>query len=399
MKILILGSKEYPLGSGKGFDPIPSGGIERYVENLIGEFTKYPDVETIVVTRKFPGDLCFQEVENINIYRVGWFRGVFLRNPTFNLNSFLLSLFVKFDLILCVGVVASLFGVILSLLKGVPIVHHFAGMHHKETQYNYFVKRVLYLLEVLAYRFRGDMIFLSEQNQRDFRLAMRFLPKRAHVIPTGIDVKHFSPLPIANWKPPLGLLAVGRLVKVKGIQDLLEALSKLKNELEFVCLILGDGSYRGSLEKITEYHSLKERVVFKGNVSSDEVINFLREASIFVLPSYAEGLPQSLLEAMACGLPCIVTDIGLPIKHGETGLVVSPSDVNGLVRAILNLSANPSLMETLGQNAREYIIKNHRRDQWGEKIYQLCRTVTDKKRPSRGIEACLEEECQIKKQL
>lgn len=379
MKILILGSKEYPLGSGQNYDPIASGGIERYVENLIEEFAKYPDVETLVVTRRFSNDPSFQRIKNLQIYRVNWLKGSFLRNPTFNLNSFLLSLSLHFDLILCLGVVASLFGVILSFLRGVPLLHSFAGIHHKEPQYNYFVKRILYILEILAYRFRGDMIFLAEENQKSFKLVMRFLPKRTHVIPTGVDVKHFSPPPMSNRKSSLRLITVGRLVKVKGIQDLLKALSKLKNQIHYECLILGDGPYRKSLEKMKEDYSLRERVVFKGSVSPEQVVAFLREASIYVLPSYAEGLPQSLLEAMACGLPCIVTDIGLPIKQGETGIVVPPSDADAIAQAILDMAACPSLMETLGQNARNYILSNHSRGKWAASIYQISKTLTLRK--------------------
>lgn len=375
MKILILGSKEYPLGSGNSSDPITSGGIERYIENLVGELKKYPDVEILVVTRKFTSTPSFQAIKNIRIYRVGWIKGFFLRNPTFNLNAFILSLSLKFDLILCVGAVASFFGVILSFLKRVPVVHHFAGIHHLESQYNSLVKRIIYTLEILAYRFRGDMIFLSEENKKKFKLIMGFVPKRNHIIPPGIDVEHFSPQVMREIKPPFRLITVGRLIEVKGIQDLLRALSILADNIEVVCLIIGDGPYRGSLEKMVADYSLKETVVFKGNVSPEQVVNFLREAHIYVLPSYSEGLPQSLLEAMACGLPCIGTDIGLPIEYGKTGLLVPPADPKAMADAILCLSSAPSLMATLGRNAREYAVSNHSSREWAEKIYQICKSL------------------------
>jgi glycosyltransferase involved in cell wall biosynthesis len=78
---------------------------------------------------------------------------------------------------------------------------------------------------------------------------------------------------------------------------------------------------------------------------------------------------------MACGLPCIVTDIGLPIKQGDTGLIVSPSDTKAMADAILRLSAAPSFMVTLGRNAREYVVSNHSREGWAEKIYQISKTI------------------------
>jgi glycosyltransferase involved in cell wall biosynthesis len=375
MRILILGSKEYPLGSGGDFDPITSGGIEQYIENLSKEFIKHPEAQLLIITRKFPGTPSFQAINNIKIYRVNWLKGFFLRNPTFNLNAFLLGLRLKFDLVFSAGVVASFFGVILSFIRKVPLIHKFAGVHHLEPQYNFFMKKILQALEILAYRFRGDMIFLSEENKRNFESIMGFMPPKTHVVPTGIDVNHFCTPAIRQPTPPLRLITVGRLIEVKGIQDLLKSLKELKRDIDFVCSIVGEGPYRSSLEKMVEEYALREKVTFKGNVSQEKVVHLLQKAHIYILPSYAEALPLSLLEALACGLPCVVTDIGLPIKHEETGLIIPPSDPVAIAQAIIRLSADPVLMTRLGRNAREYAVSNHSSEKWARKISQICESL------------------------
>ena len=234
---------------------------------------------------------------------------------------------------------------------------------------------MLHLAEIVAYRFCGDMIFLSEENENKFKETMKFLPRRVHIIPTGININHFSLVPRNLLSSPLRLIAVGRLVEVKGIQDFIEALIIIRDKIDFIVSIVGEGPYRKVLERVVEGGGIKKNIVFEGNVPPNRVVDYLRGAHIYVLPSYSEGLPQSLLEAMACGLACIVSDIGLPIKHGETGIVVPPSDANAIAQAIIGLAACPSLMETLGKNGRNYIFLNHSRQIWAASIYKLSRTL------------------------
>lgn len=375
MRILILGSKEYPLGSGGTYDPIPSGGIERFIENLSREFMKYNRAQLLIITRKFPATPSFEAIENIKIYRVNWLKGFFLRNPTFNLNAFLLSLRLKFDLILCKGAIASFLGVILSFVKKAPLIHILSGFPHRESQYNNLLRLILYTIETLAYRFRGDIIFLSHENKNKFQTIMGFMPPKYHIVPTGIDINHFCPPDIRHPVPPIRIITVGRLIEAKGIQDLLKSLKGLKCDIDFVCSIVGEGPYRRNLEKMVEEYELTGKVLFKGWISPEKVVHLLKEAHIYVLPSHSEGLPNSLIEAMACGLPCIVTDIGLPVKHEETALIVPPSDPDAIAQAIVRLYADSALMANLCQNAREYAVSNHSLENWAKNIYQICERV------------------------
>jgi len=97
MKILILGSKEYPLGTSD--DPIKSGGIEVYTQNLVKHLKEKVE-RIIIVTRRFRGTKIYEMQENIEIHRVPWIRGFYLRNPSFNVCAFLKAMFLDFNVIL-----------------------------------------------------------------------------------------------------------------------------------------------------------------------------------------------------------------------------------------------------------------------------------------------------------
>ena len=156
------------------------------------------------------------------------------------------------------------------------------------------------------------------------------------------------------------VLFLGEIGKRKGIYDLLEALTKYKelygNNIQ---LIIGGN---GEVEKVKSYileKHLKDIVEYKGWVSGNDKVHLLNSADIFVLPSYNEGLPISILEAMGYGIPVITTPVGgIPevIIDGENGLLVSPGDVDGLFNAILELAKDTSLRKKMSESSRRGIL-------------------------------------------
>ncbi len=94
-------------------------------------------------------------------------------------------------------------------------------------------------------------------------------------------------------------------------------------------------------------------MVFAGQVG--DVPKLLSQADVFVLPSLSEGLPIAMLEAMAAGVPCVVTDIGLPVEKGKTALVVPPGDFKSLASATNRLLRDEKLAKTLSENALKKI--------------------------------------------
>jgi glycosyltransferase involved in cell wall biosynthesis len=150
-------------------------------------------------------------------------------------------------------------------------------------------------------------------------------------------------------------IIVARLSGLKGHATLLRSLEKLRAAgVDLLVLVAGDGPQRGELERQARELSLDDRLVrFLG--ARTDVDRLLRAADFFVLPSDTEGLPLSVLEAMAHGLPVVASRVGgIPelIEHDEHGLLVPPGDPIALADAIRRLSDDPSLRRRLGDAAR-----------------------------------------------
>ncbi|MEL6518681.1 MAG: glycosyltransferase [Pseudomonadota bacterium] len=148
------------------------------------------------------------------------------------------------------------------------------------------------------------------------------------------------------------LVFVGRLAPVKGLRVLLEAMGALSDP-SIRLTIVGDGSERATLEAMAA--PLGDRVRFTGYLSQEEVAQILATANAFVLPSFAEGVPVVLMEAMAAGLPVMATRItGVPelVEDGVSGHLVTPGDPTALAQAITALAARPDGGQAMGQAGR-----------------------------------------------
>jgi glycosyltransferase involved in cell wall biosynthesis len=163
------------------------------------------------------------------------------------------------------------------------------------------------------------------------------------VILNGVDTQHFTPptkqqrlIARSQFHMPKQTLLIGcaaRLESVKGHQILLKALSRTR--LDMHLLLAGDGSLRSSLEYLAERLGIADRVTFLGNI--DDMVPFYHAIDLFCLPSLNEGLPLSPLEAQACGVPVIVSDVGgcKSIVCPKTGITVPAGNVKPLQDALL----------------------------------------------------------------
>ena len=155
-----------------------------------------------------------------------------------------------------------------------------------------------------------------------------------------------------------GFVSVGRLVHQKGLDVLLEALARCRGAAASWPLVLvGDGVERPTLERQAAAAGLVERVQFAG--FQRDPLPFLLGASVFVLPSRFEGMPNALLEAMAAGLAVVVSDASPGplevVEHRRSGLVVPAGNVEALAAALTELAADPQLCGALGRAARRRI--------------------------------------------
>jgi len=157
--------------------------------------------------------------------------------------------------------------------------------------------------------------------------------------------------------PIIGIIATLR--SWKGHRYLIEAMVPLRHK-NMQLVIVGDGPQRGAIQSQVHELKLNNQVILAGN--QPDVLPWLRALDIFVLPSYAnEGVPQAVLQAMACGLPVVTTpvgSIGEAVKDEETGLVVESHCSQCLSAAIERLMSSPDLRQKLGTAAIQFVRAN-----------------------------------------
>jgi len=180
-----------------------------------------------------------------------------------------------------------------------------------------------------------------------------FLPDaKIHVVENGIDPSPFAKVEIARSKQPL-IVYLGEVGKRKGIYDLLPAFAIMKkNGIDFRALIIGPGEVEMAGQRAVEL-AIADRVDFVGPRRGEEKIRLLKQGWCFVLPSYAEGFPIAILEALAAGLPIVSTRVGgIPdmIREGENGFLVDPADKDALADRLTKLVADRQLWLTISKN-------------------------------------------------
>jgi colanic acid/amylovoran biosynthesis glycosyltransferase len=198
----------------------------------------------------------------------------------------------------------------------------------------------------ISYFTRGQLMKLTAPDQWH----------KFHVVRLGVDIREFTPQPFRPLPETFEVLCVGRLVPAKGQHILLRSMLELSTLGYNVRLrLVGDGPDRESLERYCREHGLEAQVCFEGAVNQDRVRDYFRSADLFVLASFAEGIPVVLMEAMASEVACISTSItGIPelIRNGIDGVLVPSSDEHSLTKAIVTLIDNPDLRRRLGKAGR-----------------------------------------------
>jgi len=182
---------------------------------------------------------------------------------------------------------------------------------------------------------------------------------KSTIVHCAIDINKYA---IANHiGQAKKLIFVGRLDTVKGVNVLLGIMPRLIAQYPDIelCLV-GDGPSRNMLEKAVKENNIQDNVKFLGYRTPDEVSQLLSKSNIFVLPSFAEGLPVVLMEAMASGLPVVTTRIaGVAelVEHDYNGILVHAGDEESLYNSIKKLVDDPQLRETMGARGHEKVKK------------------------------------------
>jgi glycosyltransferase involved in cell wall biosynthesis len=198
---------------------------------------------------------------------------------------------------------------------------------------------------------------------------------RFQVVHCGVDPRQFRHIQVRRQARKF--LYAGRLAAEKGLPVLFESLRLLAQRgHDYELTLIGDGDERKSLEATARQMGIADRLVFAGFASQDGVRDHLLQSDIFILPSFAEGVPVSLMEAMACGVPVIATQVGgiaELIESGETGLLVPASDAIALRDAIARYLNDFGLREKVSRQGREKVMADFNLDKEVDKLAQMFR--------------------------
>jgi colanic acid/amylovoran biosynthesis glycosyltransferase len=195
----------------------------------------------------------------------------------------------------------------------------------------------------------------------------------------GVDPALWVPRPAKPASDFFEILCVGRLTQAKGQHTLIDAVDQLASQGRRVRLrLVGDGPDAPSLRERARRLWNPNIVVFEGAVNQDNIRALYEAADIFCLPSLAEGIPVVLMEAMAMEIPCVTTHItGIPelIRSGTEGLLVAPSDLEGLVKALETLMDDEVLRERVAISGRARILRDY---DLGRNVEQLAAIFADR---------------------
>ena len=216
-----------------------------------------------------------------------------------------------------------------------------------------FVKKVCMFLYRLSFR-NFTHVFFQNKDDRNLFLKHKIVTEdhSSVVNGTGVDLEAYMP---TEFPGKLTFFMAARLVREKGVFHFVEAASLLKEKYPHVEFVLG-GNIDQNPSAITQEQLQKcsQQVNYIGYV--EDMAEALKKASVFIYPSYyREGVPRSILEAMACGRPIITTDaIGCreTVVSGENGYLIAPKSTPALVDAIENFIKNPNLVKTFGHASR-----------------------------------------------
>lgn len=248
---------------------------------------------------------------------------------------------------------------VIAMLFRHPVVMHV----HAELDITYKTLPVLAQMSVgWIFRHCNRLVLLSQSMQSFYVNHLNLDEKKVVLLPNMIELPESVPdrTPVRDERTQeLVILFLGRITKLKGVFDLIQAFSRLsmRQQRSLQLSLAGDGDL-DQARILVEQLQLADRVSFLGWVDDQQRNALLAKAALFVLPSYTEQLPMAILEAMAWGVPVITCPVGgIPdvIVAGENGLLVPPGDVQQLSEAIQSLIDDPSLRRSLGLESRKSV--------------------------------------------
>ena len=354
------------------------GGMEKHIYELSRRLIKNHGMEIAVITSNHNEKKYKEEViEGIKIYRLPYWFKIFNTpiNPLwyFGLKKILKK--EKPDLINGRSPVPFMADLAVALSGNIPFV---LGYHFPSMKDGSFLKDFLAnLYEKLFLPFllkKSKFIICSSDYVKN--VFLRNYSFKAETVTQGVDLELFKP---SNFRPKNTLMFCGNYTtEIKGLSYLIKALSNVREKFPDIKLkIIGKGN-DGFYLKLIRKLKIENNVVFKGEIKGKDLVKEYQKSNIFVLPSLNDNLPSVLLEAMACKVPIIATNVGgisYLIKNNINGVLISPRNSKSIANSIEKLLKNRKLSKRLSDHGYEEIKNFYSWDKQAEKTKDIFEKV------------------------
>lgn len=257
----------------------------------------------------------------------------------------------KFDLCLCFfGIPSGPIGYILKKKYKLPYIIRFGGGDVPGFQKRFTKVYKLIGPAIKVIWKNADVLIANSQELTD--MALDFYNKRDfQIIYNGVDTETFYPKKKKIDKE-FKILFASRLIERKGLQYVIPQLKKIQQSVDkkVKLIVVGDGPYRDELESLVKQYNAQEIVRFEGQKNREEMLSYYQNADLFILPSNNEGMPNVVLEAMACGLPIVMTPCG-----GSSALIEENgyiAEKNAFGDVIVKMINDISLCRDMGDNSK-----------------------------------------------
>lgn len=314
-----------------------------------------------------------EKIEGIRVIRVPAFGPGVLRTILFNVGAllFLLLKVTRIDIIHLHSLNGMYSAVFLKWLAGKKVVYKMTNFGMDDPLS--LQKQPGGRLKFFFFQAVNKVVAISSDCLSAYQKAN--LPsEKCLFIPNGVDVEKCKPLKIQQkfaLKKSMGLSEdemvisyLGQISRRKGVHKIIAALKNIASEkLNFQCYLIGplvDENYFSNLKKQIRQNDLDTYFVFPGQIRNSQT--YLQISDLFAFPSEREGLPNALLEAMSCGLPCVASNISGCndiIQHGRNGFLFEPDDIASLSKYLAMLAGDKYLRKRIGAKARQTIIEKY----------------------------------------
>lgn len=352
--------------------PRQNVGLLRFAEEL----SKYTKI--IIISSQIGNAKNYEKKsKNLRIYRIKpW---LYLKSLPYVFTPFLFRNFIeiyrkeKIDIVITVSEQfwPSITAAFVKKFLKFPL---FVWMHgiSKETGRGFLLDFMNKINDQIFSRFvikSADEVFILANAMSERAITLGAREKNIIVVPIGIDTNEFRPsIEFSHLKKEFGIknnekiiTFLGRLFPLKGTRYFVEASKNiLKKYPNSKFILLGDGPQKNELIKLTEKINYS-KFIFPGYREKD-LGAFLNLSDIMVLPSLSEGLPNAILEAYACGIPVVATDVGGVrdiLKNNLNGYLIKPKDSEAIVKGVLKILKNKKIAQKMGKHNRNFVVANY----------------------------------------